>query len=116
MAQRYPEPLSHRKSRRPPKWAFFISLLDGESHPPQRSRNGISRSTPLPIRTPAGGLPQATGPAAYSPPEAPALAEWEARDACGVVNVWVARRRSTIGGTRGAVAGTRRGGAGVRAA
>ena len=27
MAQRYPEPLSHRKTRRPPKWAFFISLL-----------------------------------------------------------------------------------------
>src|SRR5438445_7546558 len=27
MPQRYPEPLSHRKTRRPPKWAFFISLL-----------------------------------------------------------------------------------------
>src|SRR6266704_1650767 len=79
----------------------------------KRSRNGISRSTPPPTRTPAGGLPQDLGPAAYSTPEAPALAEWEARDACVVVNVWVARRRSTIGGTRGAVAGTRCGGAGV---
>src|SRR5207253_9150513 len=42
--------------------------------------------------------------------------KWESRNACGVVDVWVARGRQTDGGTRGAVADPRRGGAGVRAA
>src|SRR6266567_3616548 len=41
MAQRYPEPLSHRKSRRSPKWAFFISLL-GQTQPPLEGINGFA--------------------------------------------------------------------------
>src|SRR4029450_10689691 len=40
----------------------------------------------------------------------------EPRNACAVVDVWGARGRRTAGGTGGAVAATRRGGAGLRPA
>src|SRR3954451_10095404 len=64
----------------------------------------------------AGGLATRPGACVRIVGRGRNLRTWESSNACGAVDVWVARRCRTAGGTRGAVASTRRGGAGVRTA
>jgi hypothetical protein len=87
---------------------------------PQRTAKGkgkeVTRSLPLSMYSAPGGLRQDPGRVAESPTEARTCGnQGFAKYVCSCRRVGLAERR-TNGGTRGAVAGTRRGGAGVRAA
>jgi hypothetical protein len=87
---------------------------------PQRTAKGkgkeVTRSLPLSMYSAPGGLRQDPGRVAQSPAEARTCGnQGVAKCVCSCRRMGLAERR-TAGGTRGAVAGTRRGGAGVRAA
>jgi hypothetical protein len=76
----------------------------------------VTRSLPLSMYSAPGGLRQDPGRVAESPGEARTCGnQGFAKYVCSCRRVGLAGRR-TAGGTRGAVAGTRRGGVGVRAA
>src|SRR2546430_3832376 len=70
---------------------------------------------PFPTYNTPRGLRQDPGCTAESLVEGQDLRKWESRNACAVVDVRGTRGRRAAGGTGGGVAGTRRGGAGVRA-
>ncbi len=73
--------------------------------------NESTHSPPLSIYSAPGDLRQDPGRAVESPAETRTCGNGS-REVRVVVGVWVARGRRTGGGTRGAVAGTRRGGCG----
>jgi hypothetical protein len=80
-----------------------------------RKRQGVARSLPLPIYSALGGLRQDPGRVAQSPAEARTCGnQGVAKYVCSCRRVGLAGRR-TAGGARGAVAGIRCGGVGVRA-
>jgi hypothetical protein len=94
------------------------SLLREELVHLQRTTKGrkITHSLPLSTYSAPGGLRQDPGRAAELSAKARTCGNDRFASACVVVDVRIARGRRTAGGTRGAVAGIRRGGAGVRAA
>ena len=112
----------HRQGRGRPSWTTAIAVrgaspLREELVHPQRTTKGKESTHSLPLSTYSapGGLRQDPGRAAESPAEARTCGnQGFAKYVCSL-RVGLAGRR-TAGGTRGAVAGTRCGGAGVRAA
>src|SRR5215211_9330778 len=98
-------------------WAGGIAVrgaspLRGRVVRRQATRRATRLPTPLHLQfTPHRGLAASPGSCGIIAGRRPEPREkWEERNACVVVDVRVARGRRSDGGTRGAVAGARRGG------